>query len=146
MLSGDGNKNSQKKSVGLISKKTTLQVQHTFFVHFFAVVLHNYNVLRRKCCMCSFCSLSSRYNSFSPWWPLALLHFLTAAIKFSCYSSNVIGLLCLLSLALALSVINVDIIKIKSKERIGFVVVVVSISKSLGGYAIYHQNAQELSL
>ena len=49
-------------------------------------------------------------------------HFLTAAIKFSCYSSNVIGLLCLLSLALALSVINIDI-KIKSKERIAFVVV-----------------------
>ena len=36
-------------------------------------------------------------------------HFLTAAIKFSCYSSNVIGLLCLLSPPLALSVINVDI-------------------------------------
>ena len=28
----------------LISKKATLFVQHTFFVHFFAVVLHNYNV------------------------------------------------------------------------------------------------------
>ena len=54
-------------------------------------------------------------------------HFLTAAIKFSCYSSNVIGLLCLLSLALALSVINTDI-NIKSKERIAFVVVVVLVA------------------
>ena len=44
MLSGDCNKNSQKNSVGLISEKTTLHVQHTFFVHFFAVVLHDCNV------------------------------------------------------------------------------------------------------
>ena len=28
----------------LISKKATLHVQDTFFVHFFAVVLHDYNV------------------------------------------------------------------------------------------------------
>ena len=51
---------SQKK------KPTTFHVQHTCFVHFFAVVLHGYNVklpetsqlliLRRTCCMCS-CSL-----------------------------------------------------------------------------------------
>ena len=33
-----------KKLVGLISKKTTLNVQHTFYVHFFTVVLHDYNV------------------------------------------------------------------------------------------------------
>ena len=43
MLSGDGNENSPKKSVDLISQKTTLHVQHTFFVHFFAVVLQDYN-------------------------------------------------------------------------------------------------------
>ena len=49
-------------------------------------------------------------------------HFLTTAIKVSYYSSNVISLLCLLSLAPALSVISVDI-KIKWKERVGFVVV-----------------------
>ena len=54
-------------------------------------------------------------------------HFLTTAIKVSCYSSNVIILLCLLSLAPALSVISVDI-KIKWKERIGFVVVVLSLN------------------
>ena len=45
MRSGNGNKNSPApKSVDLISKKTTLHVQHTFFLHFFAVVLHYYNV------------------------------------------------------------------------------------------------------
>ena len=47
MLSGEGNekgeekKQQQKKTIGLISKKATLHVQHTFFVHFFAVVLHH---------------------------------------------------------------------------------------------------------
>ena len=51
-------------------------------------------------------------------------HFLTTAVKVSCYSSNVISPLCLLSFTPVLSVISVDI-KIKSKERIGFVVVVV---------------------
>ena len=30
MLSGEGNKNSEKTKIGLISKKTTLHVQHTF--------------------------------------------------------------------------------------------------------------------
>ena len=37
-----------KKSVGLISKKTTLHVQHTFYIHFFAVVIHDYNVKLRE--------------------------------------------------------------------------------------------------
>ena len=45
MLNGDGNENSQKISVGLISKKTkTLQPRAAhFFIHFFAVVLQHYN-------------------------------------------------------------------------------------------------------
>ena len=45
MLSGEGNKNGEK-TIGLISKKATLHVQHTFFVHFFAVVLHDCYVKR----------------------------------------------------------------------------------------------------
>ena len=55
----------------------------------------------------------------------SISHLLTAAIKFSCYSSNEIGLLCFfLSLALALSVIHAKVDpKIKSKEIIDFVVV-----------------------
>ena len=40
MLGSEGNENGEKNTVGLISKKATLHVQHTFFVHFFAVVLH----------------------------------------------------------------------------------------------------------
>ena len=47
MLSDGGKENGEKKTtIGLISKKATLilHVQHTFFVHFFAVVLHEYKV------------------------------------------------------------------------------------------------------
>ena len=45
MLSGEGNAGEQwKTTIGLISKKATLHVQHTFFVHFFTVGLHDYNV------------------------------------------------------------------------------------------------------
>ena len=44
MLSGKGNENGEKTTIGLISKKTTLHMQHTFFVHFFAIVLHDHNV------------------------------------------------------------------------------------------------------
>ena len=49
----------KKTTIGLISKKATLHVQHTFFLHFFAVVLHYYTVKRpetfswRKCRTCS---------------------------------------------------------------------------------------------
>ena len=45
MLSPEGNAEKRwKTTIGLISKKATLHEQHTFFVHFFAVVLHDYNV------------------------------------------------------------------------------------------------------
>ena len=77
MLSGKGNESVKKKTtIGLISRKVTLHVQRThIFVHFFAVVLHDYNVklpetswlhvLWRKC----------RFRSVSPWWSLAILIF-----------------------------------------------------------------------
>ena len=44
MLSGEGSEKGEKTKLGLISKKATLHVQLTFFVHFFADVLHDYNV------------------------------------------------------------------------------------------------------
>ena len=44
MLSGEGNENGEKTTIGLISKKATLHVQHTFFLHFFAVVLHDHHM------------------------------------------------------------------------------------------------------
>ena len=36
--------NGEKTTIGLIGKKASLHAQHTFFLHFCAVVLHNYNV------------------------------------------------------------------------------------------------------
>ena len=45
MLSGESNARERwKTTIGLIGKKATLDVQHPFFVHFFAVILHDYNV------------------------------------------------------------------------------------------------------
>ena len=80
-------------------------MQHTFFVHSFAVVLNNCNVKRpktsclhvlwRQCRPCS-CSLFFHCRSVSPWWPLASRRY-----KISCCSSNRKCLLCFLSLALA---------------------------------------------
>ena len=56
------NNNRSKKP-----QKTTLHVLHTFLVHFFAVVLHYYNVI--------LLTFFFRCRSFSPWWPLAFLIF-----------------------------------------------------------------------
>ena len=58
MLSGEGNENGEKTTIGLISQKATLHVQHTFFARFFAIVLHDYNVkLSETLCWYSFSSL-----------------------------------------------------------------------------------------
>ena len=56
----------------------------------------------------------------------SIFHFLTTAIKFSCFSSNEIGLcLFLISRSSSFCVIHVNVkIKNKSRERIGSVVVV----------------------
>ena len=77
----------KKQEQVLISKKATLHVQHTFFVHFFAFVLSDYNVelpetswldvLWRKC----------RCRSFSPRWPQQL-SFSHRRYKISCCSYN----------------------------------------------------------
>ena len=41
MLSGEGNENGEKTTIGLINNRLIglIHVQHTFFVHFFAAVL-----------------------------------------------------------------------------------------------------------
>ena len=44
MLSGEGNKNDEKATIGLINNKATLHVHRTSFVLFFPAVLHDYNV------------------------------------------------------------------------------------------------------
>ena len=44
MLSGEGNENGEKTTIGLISKKSNFARVTHFFLHFFAVVLQDYNV------------------------------------------------------------------------------------------------------
>ena len=88
-------------------------MQHTFFVYFFAVVLHDYKIQRetsRNFLVTRFMEKMSNvflFTLFSP--PLiftlvaaSISHFLTAATKFSCCTSNKKSLLCFLSLALDL--------------------------------------------
>ena len=111
MLSSDGNKNSKKNQLVLSAKKPL----PTYSTHFLYISLTF--VLPKTSLSYTFYGgnvvcVPSVHLLFS--LPLIFIlmaastsHFLTAAIKFSCYSSYVITLLCLLSLAL--SVINVDI-------------------------------------
>ena len=66
----------KKTTIGLISKKATLHEQHTFFVDFFAVVLHDFNVklletswlfvLWRKCRSLIFILVAASISSFLP--------------------------------------------------------------------------------
>ena len=101
MLSGEGNENLmvKKTTIGLINKKATLQAQHTFFVHFFAVVFHHYNV------KWSFQKIPSytfyggnvvRVHVFFFFFSTAasISHFLIATSKFWCCFSNKKCLLC----------------------------------------------------
>ena len=82
MLSGVGER--WKTTIGIISKKETLHVQHPFFVHFFAVVLHDYNVKlpetslllvfwRKGRTSVSFTFFSLLLIFTLHWWPLAFL-------------------------------------------------------------------------
>ena len=75
--------------------------------------------------MC-FCSLFFSLPLIFTLVVASIFHFLTTAIKFSCFSSNEIGLcLFFVSRSSSFSVIQVNVkIKNKSKERIVFVVVV----------------------
>ena len=96
MLSGEDNAGERgKTTIGLISKKATLHAQHTFFVHFFAFVLHDHNVK-----LLSYTFYRENVARFlvhffftAAHFHLALVaasisHFVTAATKFSCCSSN----------------------------------------------------------
>ena len=86
----------------------------------------------------------------------SISHFLTAATKFSCCSSNKKCLLCFLSLALARSSVTIDLSLILLTKRIQtqfplsvFVFIdslVVPALQDAGGYAISRQNNLELYL
>ena len=111
MLSGDSNRNIQTNSRSNSQKKTTLDVQHTFFVHLFAVVFHDDSVkppetsqlhaLWRKCCLlfCSLFLLTPIYTLVAA----SISHFIIA----SYYSNELISFV-ILSLALALALSRIS--------------------------------------
>ena len=151
MLSKEATKcQKKKKSVGLISKKTTLNVQHTFLYislpFFCTTTTRNF---QKHPSYTFYVFLSTFFFAAAHFHLGGRQHFpmfLTATIKFSYFSFNEIGLLCFFSRSSSFSVIHVNVdIKIKSKERVGFVIVVF-ISKSPGSFAIYRRNAQVLEM
>ena len=77
MLSGEGNAGERwKTTIGLISKKATLHVQHTFFLHFFANVCTTATWNFQK--LLSYTFFSFPFFSLPliftlHWWPLAFL-------------------------------------------------------------------------
>ena len=84
MLSGEGNAGERwKTTVGLISKKSNFARVGHFFVHFFAVVLHDYNFQKRfsytflggnvVLVLVHFFSLPLIFTLH--WWPLSFLIF-----------------------------------------------------------------------
>ena len=95
-------------------------MQHTFFVHFFAVVLLDDNLNRNFQKLSCYKFYGGNFECvpvhFFFLLPLvftlvvaSISQFLTTAIKFSRFSSDEIGLLCFLSLALALSLFSTSI-------------------------------------
>ena len=105
MLSGEGNAGERwKTTIGLISKKTFLHVQHTFlhtslplfcttttwkFQKLPSYTFYGGNVVRVRV---HFFSLPLIFTLHC--WPLAFLIFVNAATTFSCCSSNKKCLLC----------------------------------------------------
>ena len=133
MLSVDDNENSQKQSVDLISKITTLHMQHTFFCTFLCRCFarlpretsRNFLVIRF---MCS-CSLFFGCHSFSPRWPLAF-PFSHRRYKIFMFLSNEIGLLCFLSLALAFSLLSMSMqtLKLSGKKESALLLLFLSLN------------------
>ena len=112
MLSGEGNENGEKTTIyrcRVISKKATLDAQHTFFN-----LCHCFVRLQRKTsgnflvtCFMEKMSYMFLFSFFSLLLIFTLVtasisHFLTIATKFSCCSSTKKCVLCFLSLALTL--------------------------------------------
>ena len=149
---------SQKKKIARAAhffsnqQKTTL---HALFVHFYAVVLNEYNVklpetfqlhfLWRKCCrvfLFTFFSLpliftlvTASISSFSHRrYKFFFVFLLTKLVSFGFISRSI-----------SFSVIHVNVdIKIKWKERVGICCSRLFISKRPGSYAIYRRNARVL--
>ena len=83
MLGGEENENAEKTTIGLIIKKETLHVQHTFFVQFLPLSARLQRKTSRNFVVTRFMEEMSyvflftlfQCRSFSPWWPVAFLIF-----------------------------------------------------------------------
>ena len=97
--------------------------------------------------MCSSVQFFSHLGSFSPYWPLAFLYFLTAAKIFSCFYCKrnwSLFLSFVLSLSLLSSSMQTMMTKVERKTRLCCCLIVPF--KSPGGHAIYHLNAWALEM
>ena len=81
MLSGEGNKNGEK-TIGLISKKATLHVQHTFFF-FFTFICRCFARLEEMSYVFSFFFFFTASHSLLALVATSISHFVTPATKFS---------------------------------------------------------------
>ena len=90
--------------------------------------------------MCSCSLFFFHWHSFSTWWSQAFLIFSPpvdpAGMKFSCFSSSEIGLLCLLSTSM-------QTLKF-SRKKDSALLLFSFLSQSLGGHAIYRRKARVL--
>ena len=84
-----------------------------------------------------------RCHSFFTTVATSISHFLTAAIKFSCYSSNEIGLHCFWYLAPRLCLCYP---RQRNRKKETALLLLFLISKGPGGYAIYCRNARVLEM
>ena len=125
MLNGDGNENSKKTSVGLISKKTkTLQPRVAHFLLYISLLLFCTTTTRNFQKLVCSCSLF-----FSPPLIFTLVAATTSISPFSHRRYKIVmffvqrywSSLVFISRSNSSSVIHVNVgIEIKSKERIGF--------------------------
>ena len=99
MVNGEGNARERfKTTIGLISNKAILHVQQIFFVHFFAVVFHDYNaklpetsqfhLFGRKGHMCSSSLFFTATHFHLALVAASISPFVTTTTKFSCCYSN----------------------------------------------------------
>ena len=96
MLGSGGNENGERTTIGLISKKATLDVQHTFLYIFCRCFARLQRETSRNFLVTRFMEKMSYVLLFT-FFPLALIfilvaasisHFLTTATKFWCCRSN----------------------------------------------------------
>ena len=137
MLNGDGSENCKKIHRSNQQKKNCERAAH-FFVHLLAFVCTTttYNFQKRRSYICvPVCIFFTAAHFILV--AASISHFLTTAIKFSCFSSGrkEIRLLSFISGSCSFSVIHINVdIEIYSKKKLAFLMLF--LSKNPGGHEI----------